>query len=197
MQDTEEKNMLEPHQALKPGDGLLIVDVQNDFCPGGALAISGGDEIIPVLNRWIGAAMAQGVPIYASRDWHPREHPSFQSAGGIYPAHCLEDTAGAAFHPSLQLPETVVKITKGTRFDQDQNSAFDQTGFNQRLLRDQVDRLWIGGLAEDICVLQTVLEARTFRLQVNVLQAATRPVTPEGGDEAREKMRLAGAAVLT
>lgn len=189
--------MIEPKQAFKQGDGLLIVDVQKDFCPGGALAIDRGDSIISMLNEWMRTAVARGIPVYASRDWHPRDHVSFQSEGGPYPAHCIQDTPGAEFHQSLQLEDAVIKVTKGTRFDQDQNSVFDQTGFNQRLLRDKVDRIWIGGLAQDICVLQTVLEARTFRLKVKVLQEATRPVSPEGGWRALEKMCLAGAEVVT
>lgn len=186
----------EPKNALKPGDGLLIVDLQNDFCPGGALAIEAGDQVIPLLNQWVQAAVEKRIPIYASRDWHPKDHISFKSEGGPYPPHCLEDTDGAAFHPSLVLPEQTVKVTKGTRFDQDQNSAFDQTGFNQRLLRDNVDRLWVGGLAQDICVLATVLDARTYRLQVVVLSGGTRPVTAEGGRDALEKMRTAGAEIV-
>ena len=137
---------------LKQNDGLLIVDVQNDFCPGGALPISEGDQIIPVLNRWIAAAHEKGIPVYASRDWHPARHLSFDTEGGKWPPHCIEDSEGAAFHPSLELPDSVTKITKGVRFDKDQNSAFDQTGLAVQLRRDQVTRLWIGGLALDVCV---------------------------------------------
>jgi nicotinamidase/pyrazinamidase len=112
---------------LRDGDALLIVDVQNDFCPEGALPIPDGDHPVPVLNEWIAAAGRAGIPIYASRDWHPRGHPSFDSEGGPWPAHCLQDTEGAAFHPGLHLPEDVVVVTKGTRFDRDQYSAFDET----------------------------------------------------------------------
>lgn len=185
-----------PHQALKNGDGLLIVDVQNDFCPGGALAIDQGDAVIPVLNTWIAAAQGKGIPVYASRDWHPASHPSFVSEGGPYPPHCVQDTPGARFAPALLLPDDAIVITKGTRFDQDQNSVFDQTGFNQRLLRDRVSRLWVGGLAQDICVLESVLDARAVRLEVLVLEQAVRPVTPEGGRQALEQMRRAGAEIV-
>jgi len=188
--------MLDPYNIFEHGDGLLIVDVQNDFCPGGALAIDEGDEIIPVLNTWTAAAIERGIPVYVSRDWHPQGHVSFQSEGGPYPPHCVQDTPGARFKPELILPPQAVVVTKGTRFDQDQNSVFDQTGFNQRLLRDRVDRLWIGGLAQDICVLATVLDARAVRLRVQVLQEAVRPVTPEGGRQALEDMRQAGAEIV-
>ena len=120
---------------LQNGDGLLIVDVQKDFCPGGALAIEEGDRIIPVLNHWIQQAHRLGVPVYALRDWHPQGHISFKEQGGLWPPHCIQDSDGAKFHPDLHLPDDVVKITTGVRFDQDQNSAFDQTGLIEQLKR--------------------------------------------------------------
>src|SRR5688572_20175295 len=144
---------------LRPGDALLVVDVQNDFCPGGALPIPDGDRVVGVLNRWIEAAVNGNVPIYASRDWHPSGHPSFASEGGAWPPHCLQDTEGAAFHPDLKLPAGTVKVAKGTRFDQDQYSAFDQTGLDARLRRDGIRRIWAGGLAQDVCVCASVLDA--------------------------------------
>ncbi len=125
--------MTVPHETLRQGDALLIVDVQNDFCPGGALPIAKGDEVVPVLNRWIAAARAQGVPVYASRDWHPVGHPSFKEQGGQWPPHCQQDSEGARFHPDLELPADAVTVTKGVRFDQDQYSAFDQTGLARQL----------------------------------------------------------------
>lgn len=185
-----------PLEYLQEGDGLLLVDVQNDFCPGGALPIAEGDQVVPVLNGWIAAARQKGLPVYASRDWHPPGHVSFQGSGGHWPPHCLEESKGARFHPDLQLPESVVKITKGVRFDQDQNSAFDQTGFVARLRSDRVRRLWVGGLALDVCVLATVLDARREGFTVGVIRAGTRPVTPAGGEEAIGKMRAAGAVIV-
>ncbi len=187
--------MTEPRNALKAGDALLVVDVQNDFCPGGALAVDDGDAVVPVLNRWIHAARERNVPIYASRDWHPRRHVSFEPSGGPWPPHCVQDTAGAAYHPDLELDDTVVKVTKGTRFDKDQNSVFDETGFATQLGRDGIRRLWIGGLAQDVCVRATVLDAVQERFKVQVILDATRPVTEEGGREAVEEMRQAGAVL--
>lgn len=178
-----------------PGDALIVVDVQNDFCPGGALPIENGDAVIPVLNRWIAAATRRNVPIYASRDWHPLEHISFKESGGPWPPHCIQDSAGARFHPDLKLPDSAVVVTKGVRFDQDQNSAFDQTGLGQHLRRKGIKRLWVGGLAEDVCVLATVLDARQEGFEVLVIQEATRPVSPQGGEAARRKMREAGAGI--
>jgi len=188
--------MHDPNHLLHEGDGLLLVDVQNDFCPGGALPIEEGDEVVSVLNHWIEAAQAKANPIYASRDWHPVQHMSFEEQGGKWPPHCIQDTDGAAFHQGLKLPKNTVKITKGVRFDQDQNSAFDQTGFAQQLRRDNVERLWIGGLALDVCVLATVLDARKLGFEVHLILEATRPVTPEGGEEAIRRMREAGAHIV-
>ncbi|MGD9850426.1 MAG: nicotinamidase [Nitrospirales bacterium] len=189
--------MTEINEALKPGDALLIVDVQKDFCPGGALAVEGGDAIVPVINRWIAAAKAKGVPVYASRDWHPIGHMSFKEQGGPWPPHCIQDSHGAKFHPDLALPDSTVMVTKGVRFDQDQNSAFDQTGLAHKLRKDGIRRLWVAGLAEDVCVLATVLDARREGFDVVLIQNATRPITSEGGVEAREKIQAAGAKIVS
>lgn len=185
--------MIAIDNALQPGDALLIVDVQIDFCPGGALPIAEGDAVIPILNRWIAAAVAKGLPVYASRDWHPLGHFSFAERGGLWPPHCLQDSDGARIHQDLALPASTVIITKGVRFDQDQNSAFDQTGLAARLHQDGIRRLWVGGLAEDVCVRASVLDARQEGFEVMVIEDATRPVTPQGGEQARQEMRAAGA----
>jgi nicotinamidase/pyrazinamidase len=182
---------------LQPGDALLVVDVQVDFCPGGALPIEEGDAVVRVLNLWLTAAAAKGLPVYASRDWHPSGHFSFTESGGLWPPHCLQDSEGARMHPDLQLPADAVVVTKGVRFDQDQNSAFDQTGLAERLRRDGIRRLWIGGLAEDVCVRATVLDACREGFEVVVIENATRPVTQQGGDQARQEMRRAGARFQT
>jgi nicotinamidase/pyrazinamidase len=183
-------------RVLQKGDALLVVDVQKDFCPGGRLPVAEGDLVVPVLNRWLEAARRQDIPVYASRDWHPRRHPSFREEGGLWPPHCLQDSDGAAFHPDLNLPTEVILVTKGVRFDQDQNSAFEQTGLGDQMRRDGIRRLWIGGLAEDVCILATVLDALQEGFQVRLLAGATRPVTAEGGRQALEKMQRAGAQIL-
>ncbi len=161
--------------ALRPGDALIIVDVQKDFCPGGALPIQRGDEVVAVLNRWIAAAVAKHVPLYASRDWHPIGHISFSERGGPWPPHCIQDSEGAQYHSGLQLPDSVIKVTKGVRFDQDQNSVFDQTGLAYQ------------------CVLASVLDARRENFEVVLIENATRPVSADGGEQARRQMREAGA----
>lgn len=179
-------------EMLRRGDALMIVDVQKDFCPGGALPIEDGDKVVPILNRWIAAAVARGVPIYASRDWHPVGHVSFNERGGPWPPHCLQDSDGARFHSNLELPDSAVIVTKGVRFDQDQNSAFDQTGIVEQLRKDGIQRLLVGGLAEDVCVLATALDARREGFEVALIADATRPVSTQKGEKARKMMRDSG-----
>jgi len=188
--------MTEISDSLKPGDALFIVDVQKDFCPGGALPVEGGDTIVPVINRWISAAVAKGVSVYASRDWHPMGHLSFKERGGQWPPHCIQDSDGAKFHPDLALPNSTIIVTKGVRFDLDQNSAFDQTGLAVQLRKDGIRRLWVAGLAEDVCVLATVLGARREGFDVVLIEKATRPITAEGGEKARCQMQAAGARFI-
>jgi nicotinamidase/pyrazinamidase len=175
------------------GDALIIVDVQIDFCPGGALPIEGGDKVIPILNQWIAVTQKKGVLIYASRDWHPIGHISFQERGGLWPVHCIQDSEGACFHPDLNLPEDTLKVTKGVRFDKDQNSVFDQTGLAKELWNRKVKRLFVGGLAEDVCVLATVLDARKEGFEVTLISDGTRPVKLRKGEEAKIKMSESGA----
>lgn len=180
---------------MRSGDALLLVDVQNDFCPGGALPIPAGDAVVPVLNRWIEAAGAAGAPVYASRDWHPANHLSFAAQGGPWPPHCLQDSDGARFHPDLALPEQAIKVTKGVRFDQDQYSAFDHTGLAGEMRNRGISRIWLGGLAQDVCVAATALDARREGFEVMLIRDGTRPVTDEGGRKALREMEQAGVRV--
>lgn len=188
--------MAEISDSLQPGDALLIVDVQKDFCPGGALPVEGGDKIVPVINHWIDVAVSKGVPVYATRDWHPMGHLSFKEGGGLWPPHCIQDSDGAKFHQDLALPSSTIIVTKGVRFDQDQNSAFDQTGLTMQLRKDGIRRLWVAGLAEDVCVLATVLDGLREGFEVVLVGKATRPITSEGGAKARRRMQDAGASIL-
>jgi nicotinamidase/pyrazinamidase len=179
-----------------PGDALLIVDVQNDFCPGGALPIEEGDQIVAVVNEWIQKFAEYDLPVFASRDWHPKDHLSFEPEGGQWPPHCIQDTPGAGFHEKLNLPASAVIVTKGVRFDQDQNSAFDQTGLGVHLKRKGIRRIFVAGLALDVCVLATTVDARHQGLEVVLIHNATRPVNARGGREALAVMRTAGVVVL-
>ena len=179
--------------ALGRGDAVIAVDVQVDFCPGGKLGVAGGDEVVPVLNAWIDRAVAAGGQVVASRCWHPAGHVSFAERGGPWPEHCVQGTVGAEFHPALRVPPAALLIRKGADPDFDQYSAFDRTGL-AALLRDRgVVRVWVGGLAEDVCVRATVLEAVREGFETHVLLDATRPVTAEGGEESRREMAGAGA----
>src|SRR5436309_865339 len=111
------------HDALH--DALIVVDVQNDFCPGGALPIPEGDAVVPVLNRYLRRAAAAGMPMFASRDWHPRETRHFAAFGGPWPVHCVQNTLGAEFHPQLRLPPEARIVTKGTSAEDEGYSALE------------------------------------------------------------------------
>ncbi len=184
-------------QTMSQTDAVLIVDVQNDFCPGGALAIEEGDRVIPVLNEWLRRAASTGAYIVASRDWHPADHCSFTDQGGTWPPHCIRETPGAAFHPALALPNDAWIISKGAAQERDNYSAFDGTALADQLREAGVERLWVGGLAQDVCVKWTVLDACREGFDTHVIADATRPVNlePNDGDKAIEAMRAAGARI--
>ena len=146
-------------EQLKPTDALLVVDVQNDFCPGGALPVPEGDQVPGELNPWIAAAVQSAAGIYASRDWHPPTHCSFAIQGGPWPVHCVQESPGAAFHPALELPAEAVIISKGTDPKSEAYSAFQGTDLAVLLQAAGTRRLWVGGLALDYCVKASVLDA--------------------------------------
>jgi nicotinamidase/pyrazinamidase len=180
---------------LQAGDALIIVDVQNDFCPGGALAVPEGDRVIPALNFWIAEARRLNIPIFASRDWHPADHISFKPQGGTWPSHCVQGSPGAEFHPSLELtPETVV-INKGIQSEQDSYSAFGGTNLADRLRSMGVRRVWIAGLALDYCVKETALDARRNGFETHLIHEATRAVNVETDDAAAALADLRDAGV--
>ena len=181
---------------LTSSDALLLVDVQNDFCPGGALAVADGDAVVPVLNRWIEAARQGGAMVYASRDWHPTNHISFTARGGLWPPHCVQDTPGAAFHPDLELPNDTVVVSKAQQPDHEAYSAFDGGELGKELRTAGVRRLWVGGLATDYCVKASVLDAVELPgLEVHVITDAIRAVdvAPGDGEAALNAMREASA----
>ncbi len=182
------------------GSALLIVDVQNDFCPGGSLAVPEGDRVVAPLHDAAVAMAAAGRPVFASRDWHPAHTTHFQEWGGPWPVHCVAGTPGAALHPALQPPPGTTIISKGTDEADDGYSAFeghDETNrtLAERLRESGVDHLYVGGLATDYCVKASVLSARQEGLQVTVLQDAIAAVEVQPGDGARAiaAMRDAGA----
>jgi epoxyqueuosine reductase len=185
-------------------DALIVVDVQNDFCPGGALGVRGGDEVVPVINRYVERFRAAGAPIFASRDWHPPVTRHFQAYGGVWPPHCVQGTAGAAFHPGLRLPPEATVVSKGMDPEEDAYSAFQAEDPQGRALPDvlaerRVRRLFVGGLATDYCVRATALDAARAGFEVVVLTDAIRAVDLQPGDGARAEaeMRRAGARLAT
>jgi len=182
---------------LSDADALILVDVQNDFCPGGALPVSQGDDVVPILNRWIEEAAHAGAVIAATRDWHPRDHVSFEARGGPWPEHCVQGTRGAEIHPGLELPAQTLIINKGSDPDCDAYSGFEGTGLADVLRARGVRRLWVGGLALDYCVKATVLDARREGFETHLIESATRAVAAKPGDEDRalEEILLAGAVI--
>jgi nicotinamidase/pyrazinamidase len=184
-------------------DALIIVDVQNDFCPGGALAVQNGDGVVPVLNRYIKNFLNAGLPIFATRDWHPAKTSHFKVYGGIWPVHCVQGTHGAEFHPDLKLTNETIIVSAGMGSDEDGYSGFlgrDNTGTSLATLLHErgVDRLFVGGLATDYCVKHTVLDGIRQGFQVVLIGDAVRGVNlnPEDSERAVQEMSAAGAIVV-
>ncbi len=184
---------------LMPGDVLLVTDIQNDFLPGGALAVAGGDAVVPVLNGYVEAFVVRGLPVFATRDWHPPGHCSFHAQGGPWPEHCVQGTPGAEFSPALRLPPDVRLISKATLKDQEAYSSFQGTDLGERLRAAGIRRLFIGGLTTDYCVLNSVKDARRLGFEVFVLADAIRAVDVEPGDGQRAEQEMArlGARFIT
>lgn len=185
-----------------PRDALVIVDVQNDFCPGGALGVKDGDQVVPIVNRYAEKFAARGAAVFASRDWHPERTKHFKAYGGVWPPHCVQGTSGADFHPALKLPADTTVVSKGMDPDSDAYSCFqaeteDGMPFIATLAERGIQRLFIGGLATDYCVKSTALDALKESFEVVVLEDASRAVDVSPGDGARalEEMRAAGARV--
>jgi nicotinamidase/pyrazinamidase len=172
---------------FQAGDALLLVDPQNDFCPGGSLAVAEGDQVMPVLSEWAAAAAASGTPIFVSRDWHPERTTHFKAYGGVWPPHCVQGTFGAEFHPALRLPPSVVVVSKGMGEAEDAYSAFqardaDGVMLPELLRTGGVQRLYLMGLATDYCVRASALGGLEHGLQVNVVQSGCRAVDLQPGD---------------
>lgn len=187
-----------------PRDALLLVDVQNDFCPGGALAVPDGDRIVPIANWYARLFERRGLPVFASRDWHPAETKHFQAGGGPWPPHCVQGTKGAELHAMLSLPDDAVIVSKGMDPEQDSYSAFQAETPEGRALGEElkargVERLFVGGLATDYCVQASVLDALKLGLQVFLLEDAVRGIELHPGDVHRavEEMEEHGARTAT
>lgn len=164
---------------------LIIVDVQKDFLPNGALPVPGGDRIINPLNRYIKLFVERALPIFATRDWHPKDHISFKESGGSWPPHCIQNTEGAEFPRELNLPENTIVISKATESDRDAYSGFQETVLDLELRRYGVKRVFIGGLATDYCVKATVLDALTLGYETILLLDGVKGVDINPGDSVK------------
>jgi nicotinamidase/pyrazinamidase len=175
-------------------DALIVVDVQNDFCPGGALAVPDGDEVVPVINE----LMPRFRHVIATQDFHPHGHSSFISEGGPWPEHCVQGTPGAEFHPALDMPRVDEIVRKGTDPATDGYSGFAGTALADRLRARGIERVVVTGLATDYCVRATIVEAIEHGFDAVVLTDAVRAVdvAPGDGDEALEDMSRAGATLV-
>lgn len=202
------------HQAL------LLVDLQNDFCPGGALAVAEGHQVVAVANRLLAWSAQRGIPALATQDWHPANHGSFANIAGepvyttgllagleqtFWPVHCVQNTPGSALHPQLAAHLITACFTKGENPQVDSYSAFfdnghrQQTGLESYLHQHQITSLIVMGLATDYCVKFSVLDALTLGFEVAVITDGCRGVELAQGDSlsAFSEMAAEGATLYT
>lgn len=187
---------------MEKNAALVVVDVQNDFCPGGALAVSHGEQVVPALNRYIERFAGAGLPIFATRDWHPKVTTHFKIHGGQWPVHCVQGTLGAEFHVALKLAGGAVVVSKGMAADADSYSGFDGVdssgvGLAELLRNFAVTRIFVGGLATDYCVKQTVLDGLKQGFAVTLLEDCVRGVDLAPGDSQRALQEMVGAGAAT
>jgi len=189
---------------MKLKKALLIVDLQNDFCPGGALAVPEGDKIVPNINKYIKIFSKKKLPVFASRDWHPIRTRHFKDFGGLWPVHCIHNSKGAAFHPKLKLPKEAILLYKGTGPQGDSYSVFqaeDLRGisFPNLLNLLKVGELYTAGLATDYCVKSTVIDVLKHGLKIKLLIDAIKGVNLKANDseKAIKEMVKKGAKKVT
>lgn len=181
---------------LSAGDALIVVDVQRDFLPGGALPVPNGDAIVPRVNAYMSAFAARELPVVLTRDWHPPDHCSFKPQGGVWPPHCVRDTPGADWPADLQVPPSARIVSKALGKNQEAYSGFEGTSLAS-LLRDQkIKRVFVCGLATDYCVRATVLDARKHGFQAIVLDDAVRGVEAQPGDSERALADMAASGAI-
>jgi nicotinamidase/pyrazinamidase len=199
MQEKSEKDIV-----LEAGDALIVVDIQNDFLPGGALGVPDGDKVLGPLNHAIALFQDRSFPVFFSRDWHPPEHSSFHASDGPWPPHCVQNTHGAEFHADVTVPEGAIIISKGVKINPDEYSAFlghDKRNKNldECLKQFGIKRIFVGGLATDYCVLNTALDGLKRGYAVYVLTDGIQAVNvnPGDGEKALQEMTQAGASLTT
>jgi len=177
-------------------DALIVVDMQKDFSSSGALPVPGTEEIVPVINSYIELFKEKGLPIFATRDWHPENHVSFKENGGIWPRHCVQWSQGAEFIDGLELPPDTFIINKGDRPELEAYSGFQGTLLDSLLRERGVKRLFICGVATDYCVKNTALGGLNLGYQVFILSDAIRGVSPQTVERAEEELLERGALFL-
>ncbi len=179
--------------AITRNPALVVVDVQRDFLPGGALPVPGGDRVLEPINILISHFRAVGFPIIFTRDWHPPDHISFRERGGPWPPHCVQGTEGARFHPDLKIPDDAIIVSKATERDQEAYSGFQGTSLDEILRERKIRRLFIGGVATEYCVRATVLDALRLGYEVVVIEDALKGISSEDEARAKEEMVDEGA----
>ncbi len=178
-------------------DALIVVDMQRDFMPGGALPVQEGDNIVPRLNQYIRLFFERGLPVFFTRDWHPPDHISFKDQGGVWPPHCVQDTEGAKFHPDLYIPpDNRFIISKGTSREFDAYSGFQGTMLDQLLKERGTKRVFVGGVATDYCVKNTVLGAINLEYEAFLLLDGIKGVDVKQGDSQRAIEDMLGAGAV-
>ncbi len=184
---------------ITESDALIVVDVQNDFCPGGSLGVDGGDQVASKLSALATYFRINGARIFATQDWHPENHSSFKEQGGPWPPHCVQGSSGAELHENLRLPVGTSIVRKGANPEVDAYSGFLDSNLEEQIRRTDIKRLFVGGLATDYCVLNTVLDAAALGFEVFLIEDAVAAVNvePNDGEKAVEKMKKSGAESTT
>jgi len=182
---------------LRANRALVVVDVQRDFLPGGALPVKGGDGVIEPINALVDRWEAKGEPVVFTRDWHPRDHVSFRSRGGAWPPHAVKDTPGARFPDALRLPADAIVISKATGRDAEAYSGFQGTDLSERLRAMGVEELYVTGLATDYCVKNTVLDGIERGFRVFLVTDCVRGVNLKRTDSASAFKRMEGEGART
>ncbi|MCZ6724820.1 MAG: nicotinamidase [Thaumarchaeota archaeon] len=185
--------------SLDERSALVIVDIQLDFCAGGAIPVPNGDSVVPVLNKYLKLFLSAGALIVATRDWHPASHSSFKSNGGVWPTHCVMNTKGARFHPDLNLPRDFIVVSKGEFPDDSSYSNFERTSLLSNLRDRKTENVYIGGLATDYCVRATVIDSVKLGFTTYLLSDASRGVDVNHGDSMRaisEMVKLGATEIV-
>lgn len=179
-------------------DALLILDVQNDLCPGGSMALAGGAVVAAQLAKAAAYFEKAGAAIYATQEWHPADHISFRASRGPWPSHCVQDTPGAEFHPDLKLPASAIVVRKGASQNKDAYSGFIDSDLEEQLIAAGIKRVVVGGLATDYVVLNTVIDTLSIDLETYVLVDAIDAfdIEPNDGLRAQHLMQSSGASLI-